>query len=567
MTFDENEGSPAAALASDPAFAEALAFIAERAAQSGGLDQRRATIEAAEAWHLRALCARRALADGALKQLAAIEAASRHPDGEAAGAAAILSEAPRRWPGGASFGALRIEIFEDLCRYLHSAQRRAGPRGVPHDMSDIDLIRDLVGDRPGDGATSVMAAAWRETIARARALRRDACNQRHSRTPALLPVRWDARRISAFPAEFAADLRDAVERGSIRLFESDTGLEAGRRGIDDYAGAIAMAADPAVPFVRRHSVEWRSAGLWHYFHRRWGEASDSIFGKLIGHLDEIARELSLLRLFGQEPDGAWRSLMALAAVGPAGGGATPPEELEQACADRFVFQDMACLHLPDAWRKLEIEPSSGDPIPDRIAAAMARAGLEAFRRIRRCELDTLAERFPRGSLERLLLEPTERMMQAATAAEGGIAESGVDSALALARAIHQAAADGIARGWRTAEIAANLFIALTLIGTQSVRRSASPERSAASAANDPDFWPGAARRGGAFLMLAELLGPHGDAAPDRDGEPGAIGRKVARLLRRNRPGSPPWYRRIAMDRLISRHVLALAAPKRASGND
>jgi uncharacterized protein YoaH (UPF0181 family) len=281
--------------------AEAMKRAAEEIVRATEKERRRTA--------LRILAAERTLAN-----------ATAHPNGIAAGVAAIFARDMHGRAGYSSVEgrakAIEATAHAQLAGLLNAYRRRN--LGITQDrMALRGLVRAIYGDTADPAATG-HAKAWSEVtdslVARFNAAGGDLPRKETWR----LPQTWDRAAVKrAGQGEFIRFMEDELARGGLRISDLDTGeplsparasdviREAWERiatnGLSDMTpgqpGGVALANSRRQPRV----FEWTSADSYLRWHDRFGGGDGVLFDNLVAHVRGISRDIAMLEILGPNP--------------------------------------------------------------------------------------------------------------------------------------------------------------------------------------------------------------------------------------------------------------------------
>jgi hypothetical protein len=267
----------------------------------------------------------------------AVNDATAHPNGIAAGVAATFA---RDVHGAAGYS--NIEARHDAVLGMLHAKFASGldayrskVAGLSRDVIGLTrFVRELFGENTGDATARAAAVAWKEAADYGAQRFIDAGGNLRMKKSWHLPQHWDDGKIrAAGAAKFHDYMLDALNGGRLAIRDLETGepvnplraleiidqaytrIESG--GLSDLVPGSPGGAKLANRRDQVRAFDWTTADAWHDFNRKFGVGDAQVYDLLTGHLDSMARDISLLEILGPNPDAAARVLIDHARKGGA----------------------------------------------------------------------------------------------------------------------------------------------------------------------------------------------------------------------------------------------------------
>jgi len=314
---------------------------AERRAEQSGLSGPSAytfaATEAAKEMADRARSVKSQVATGIVAIDRAWEQAGGHSVNRFWGMLAVLGENVRGGGVSSSIVARHRAVYATLqsftAEFLDGLQSKAA--GLVRDRAlPVQTVRALYGVDTGDQASMNAAKTWAAATDHALGMLRRAGVPIGQLEDWRLPQRFDPLAVRALnPDGFRDLMADWWQRGRLRLRdwegEGKAYLMPGRdddrvREILDRAytnittdgtgalepGAL-RTATLADKYGRRRAFEWADAEAWHDFNRTMGVTDDGIGELMIGHMNQMSRDIAVAQVLGPDPDRAAKILLEM----------------------------------------------------------------------------------------------------------------------------------------------------------------------------------------------------------------------------------------------------------------
>lgn len=349
----------------DRAIAEVRKIMEESGANEGQAAARAADVLTREAALAQRQTALQVLAwDRVLNDVAA------HPDGTAAGVAAIfardlkgkLNPSSVESKTAALRGLMNSKFAEGLDAYRSTAL------GFRRDTAGLlRFVRELYGEATGSAVDANAAKAWRSTtdwaVAQFGAARGGDIRLESWR----LPQNWDSAKVKAAGQQTFSDfMHSEVAAGRLRIADWETGLAVDplRRaeiishaweristdGLSDLVPGQAGGTKLGNARSERRAFEWTNADAYLGFNERFGAGDAGLFDLLVNHIDGMARDIALLERLGPNPAASARAAIDLARKASAGGG---------------MWADLKIHHLESLWH--HVSGAASTPVSETLA--------------------------------------------------------------------------------------------------------------------------------------------------------------------------------------------------------
>lgn len=240
-----------------------------------------------------------------------------HPNGPMAGFMGLLDRDIYNAKGDRVNVSSNEETVQgQIAHKMHIADEAYSSKaaGLKQDTTGIrNMVRELFGVKTGDGIASAAAKGWSNAT--------DWSTKRASDLGKVftvddewrMPQFWNAGRVEKFGQgkEFTADIAKHIESGAVKIFDKDTGkianAEDRQRIVDESVRNIrkdlSKSAGPGSVFkdeMRVFRFQKGEAGAEAYLQMmdKYGSGQGGYFPAMQGHVQKMARELSMLELQG-----------------------------------------------------------------------------------------------------------------------------------------------------------------------------------------------------------------------------------------------------------------------------
>lgn len=264
-----------------------------------------------------------------------------HPKGDGAGLNAILTRDVHDKTGN-SIQSASETISEKLMAKIADAfeNYRSRNAGLSAPRSDIrNVVLELFGRDTGDQAAKTLAAGWSDAVKYAVERAKGAGKALQDLESWRLPQYWDPARLKlAGKDAWVAEVRAAISKGDVKVFDSETGIELAdvykvtdpKDGMFDYTRSGPDMAETlgriwekivvdegkgvSSPFnAFRRSFHFQNADAWLRFNGQYGIQTNDLFGTMVGHLNGMAREIALMERLGPSYRSTFEALRTEAA--------------------------------------------------------------------------------------------------------------------------------------------------------------------------------------------------------------------------------------------------------------
>ena len=240
-----------------------------------------------------------------------------HPNGPIAGFMGLYDRDIRNAAGErVNVSSLERENYlPQIAQRLHSMDDayRSTMGGLKQNVGGIrNMVREVFGQKTGDGIAADAAKGWKAATDWATQTAKNLGKAFDTAEDWRLPQFWESNRVNKFGAnEFREDLMKHIRTTGLRIFNPETGkiiggADVGKaldKAIDNIRMDLSSNAGPSTVFkteqrVFRFADGEKGANAYLELMDKYGPGQGHYYSMMQGHATKMARELSLLHVFG-----------------------------------------------------------------------------------------------------------------------------------------------------------------------------------------------------------------------------------------------------------------------------
>lgn len=261
--------------------------------------------------------AKRALARNVNNYIAGSDRLREHPDGPLAGFMGMFDRDIRNRAGNrVNVSSLETEMYRPtIAAKMHEfdSAYRSTAAGLRQDTNGIrNMIRETFGVKTGDAQAATAAKGWKNATDYGTKRAQDFGRNFQTTEEWRLPQFWQTSRVEkAGAATFKSDLMEQINSGALRVHDENGDLikdpavreAAVNKAILDIRKDLARKAGPGTIFKdeqRTFQFNDGQKGADGYLKMmdKYGPGQGGYFNMMQGHAEKMARELSLMHVFG-----------------------------------------------------------------------------------------------------------------------------------------------------------------------------------------------------------------------------------------------------------------------------